>query len=527
MSRRGAILQDYGGHIPAQDFTAQRDAANYYQRDKEQANQMQQQKQAAKAKGQGDAIDYITGLDVPDIGDNTIDLYNNAQLKATQDELLGMAMKGASKDEVKIAALPKLQKIAQGYTIAKNEYAKITEGVKDLTKEYPTGDMVAARNIAGKNMLNNIFEFDEKGGVKGYKDPSLISPDKNYLGELTTNQNLPKWYKKSGAFEAGIKKLPLIPIKGGTTRTDKFGRKVKQTYTGHGSIFDEPIMNDEGEQTGWRLKSEAVPLGRNEDGSLIIEQVMPEEQFREATSTAAAKTDFLLDFNKYLEETGVNPDRLDPRAKDILERKFAYDFFSKTGIHGSSFLPTDEIKEAPIKNITNNNIRVGAAPVPVMDIVTPVKDYFENVGEQKEGLKGIAQINLFNNEVTTPVIEEVKKRYPDATADNIYYAKDGNDIWVMRATSTGENGKIKINRKDDTPVFKLDDFSNVTGNKPQGQKSKNKALEQAQQGGNGTKPTAPKKEIKRSEIATKAAAAGYTVKEYEALLKQKGVSIKD
>ena len=125
MARRGAILQDYGGHITPQPQDAQLAAANYYQRDKEQANQMQQQKQAAKAKEQGDATDYITGLSVPDIGDNTVDLYNDAQMKALQDKLMGMAQHGAGVNEIKMAAMPELQKIGQGYTIAKNEYAKI------------------------------------------------------------------------------------------------------------------------------------------------------------------------------------------------------------------------------------------------------------------------------------------------------------------------------------------------------------------------------------------------------------------
>ena len=50
----------------------------------------------------------------------------------------------------------------------------------------------------------------------------------------------------------------------------------------------------------------------------------------------------------------------------------------------------------------------------------------------------------------------------------------------MRATTTGDNGKIKIDRKNDTPVFKLDEFSNISGNKPQGQKAKNKSLAAAE-----------------------------------------------
>jgi len=527
MSRRGSILQDYGNINHTQTMEAQHNAAQYYQRDKEQANQMKMQQAAQKKKDSGDAVDFISGLNVPDIGDNTIDLYNDAQIKAVQDKLMDMMQKGAGVNDIKMAAIPELQKISQGYTIGKNEYAKVAQGVKDLSKDYPTGDTEQARNIAGQEMLKNIFEFDENGKVKGYKDPSLITPDKNYLENLTNNQNLPKWYRRSGAYEKGIKSLPLPAVGGSTSYTDKYGKKVKQSYTGHGSIFDEPIVNNEGEQTGWRLKSESVPLGRNTDGSLIIASVMPKEQFAETISTPAAKLDFQLDFNKYLEDTGVNPDSLDPRARDVLERKFAYDQFERTGIHGSSFLTKDEIKEAPIRNVTNVRVNAGGSgkpSVPVMDIVTPVRSYFENVGEQKEGLKGVAQLNLFNNEVTTPVMNEVKVRYPDITADDIYYQKSGNDIWVMKADETG-----KVNKQKDVPVFKLDDFTNVSGNKPQGVKSKNEALRQAQSGKTETKPAAGSKTISatklRSLVGTKGY-EGYTEKELQDYYRSNGYEIK-
>lgn len=519
MSRRGAILQDYGGAFPEQSTQAQRDAAQYYQRDKEQANQMQQQKQAAKGKEQGDAIDYINKLDVPDIGDTTIDLYNDAQLKAVQDELMGMASKGTGVNEIKMAALPKLQKIGQGYTIAKNEYNKITNGVKELSKDYPTGDMEAARNVAGKNMIETIFEFNDDGTVKGYKDPSLIPPDKNYLGELTTNQNLPKWYKKSGEFESGIKKLPLIPIKGGTTRTDKFGRKVKQTYTGHGSIFDEPIMNDEGEQTGWRLKSEAVPLGRNEDGSLIIEQVMPKEQFEMALSTPAAKLDFQYDFNKNLEQKGINPDSLDPRARDVLERKFAYDLFSNTGIHGSSFLTTDEIKEAPVKNITNNNINTGGK-----NDDTKINNLYGRIGGKidaniEKGFTATRFSSLENDEQALIKQTVENAGYPlEEGGANIYLAKDGSEYKIYK---TVPKEKLSPQNKDNE-IATLS-FIGINLPKQANVQAKKEVVKQGEQNRSNPKPTVGKipvgtiltgkdgKKIKTTREITQAeaAAAGY------------------
>lgn len=479
---RPAILQDYGNiQNPPSDNSYQLEVMRNMQRDKELNAQMGQRKQEKKDK---EAYDLIGGIKLDHIGDNTIDLFTDKQLQGVKDKLMDMHLNNASTTDLMLYAQRELPKISNGHTIAKNEYSKLTEGIKELSKDNPTGDMSAVRNIGGKELLNTVLDFNEDGTVKGYKDASLIPKDKNYLQNLETNENLPKWYKESGAFEKGIKDLPLIKVGGKTSYTDKYGRKTKKVFSGHGSVFDEPIMNDEGEQTGWRLKSEAIPLGRNPDGSLIIEQVMPKEQFDLALPNDKAKKDFALRFNKQLEESGTNPDKIDPRARDVLERKYAYDFFSKTGIHGSEFLTEDEKKDAQIKSTTNITNKYGN-DVKTMDIVTPVKDYIkEHEGnvvtyDSKDGTRktigGVAQLNVFNNEITSPIIAEVKSRYPNTTGDSIYYQTIGDDTWVMKTEDAG-----KINPEKDIVVFKLDDYSNIVGNKPQGQKAKNKSLAEAQ-----------------------------------------------
>jgi len=438
MSRRGAILQDYGGRFEPQPQDAQRDAAQYYQRDKEQANQMQQQKERDKQKQQGDATDFIGGLNVPHVGDNTIDLYNDAQIQKLQGELNGMQAKGASLQDIKLKAMQELPKISQGYTVAKNGYGQITEGLKDLTKDYPSGDMQTARSLAGRELIKDIFEYDENGNIKGYKDPSLIPQGKNYLESLTTSDKLPQWYRKSGAFQSEIKKLPLIPIKGGTTRTDSRGKRIKQTYTGHGSVFDEPILNDKGEQTGWDLKAESVPLGRNEDGSLIIEKVMPKEQFELAMATPSARADFNIDFNESLNQQGINPDQIDPRAKDVLQRKFAYDFFSNTGIHGSSFLPVDEVKEAPIKNITNITNKSGGSTTNINDVYSGIVAATENRNNDinfSDGNKA-TRMNSLNIDAQKVIFDYIGDK--DLDERNTFLRNNNGNIEVYRVDEETE-----------------------------------------------------------------------------------------
>lgn len=448
------------------------------QRDKE----MSYQKQRYKQKDNEDAIDFIGGLKLSHIGDNTIDLFNDAQLKGVQDELMGMMQKGAGVNEIKMAAIPKLQKIGQGYTIAKNEYNKISEAQKNLMRDYPEGNAEAARNVMGKGLLENVLEFNPDGSVKGYKDLSLINSNRNYSEDLFDPEKMDKWYPKTtDAVVSNIQKTRgLTPIEGQLKLINQKGGYIDKKYKGHISIYDRPKVNEEGKITGIDLDSETVSLGKNPDGTANVIQVMPKDKYDvfRGDGKSAMQFDKAV-YDHISEDLGINPKSLDPQALDIYSRNYALNFLDRTKLHGSSYNQFDTEKQDPIRNTTNITNKFGN-DVKTMDIVTPVRDYFENVGEQKEGLKGIAQINLFNNEVTTPVIEEVRKRYPDATADNIYYAKNGDDIWVMRATTTGDNGKIKIDRKNDTPVFKLDEFSNISGNKPQGQKAKNKSLAEAQ-----------------------------------------------
>jgi len=520
---RPAILTDYGNiQMPESNNTLTIENNRLLENRRQHNAEMEQKKNAQKLKGQGDSLDFIGGLELKHIGDTAVDLFNDAQMGALKNELMGMNLRGASAQDIKITAMQKLPKIAQGYTIAKDEYGKITEAQKNLLKDYPEGNAEAARNIMGKGMLDNIVEYNPDGTIKGYKDPSLINTNKNYSEALFDPEKMDAWYPTTtDALIANVQKTRgLTPIEGQLKQINKKGGYIDKKYKGHISIYDKPTVDDDGKITSIGLDSETIPLGRNEDGTANIIQVMPKEKYEvfRGDGKSAMQFDKAV-YDHIKNDLGINPKTLDPEALDVYSRNFALEMLNKTGLQGSSYNQFDVEKQDPVKNITN--IRVGGAKeVPVMDIVTPVKDYFE-----KNKQFNLARFNMFNNEITTPIMNEVKNRYPDSgvTADNIYYKKEGDDIWVMKADVAG-----KVDSKNDMPVFKLDEFSNVSGNKPQGQKSKNKALTEAQAGSKDSKPTtAPKKEIKRSEIAGKAAAAGYTVKEYEALLKQKGVSIKD
>jgi len=481
LSRRGAILQDYGGTFPEQSHDAEKAAASYYQRDKEQDKDLAYRRQQGKEKQGADATKFITELKNEKTGINDIDVENDKQLLAAQNKMIDMMQKGAPLSEIQIYAMRELPKINNAYTVGKNYKEQVTKGMTDMEKKYGDGvDLKELQNRAYKKMADDIFDRDEKGNIIGYKDPSLIPKNRDYVSEIENDEEaLGTVFKPSGGLSTNIKTFPTPSISRSEDKRGKDGRTRYNGFTGQGSVFvEEDIDPETGVTKGLKYKSEKVPLGNNPDGTTNYVEVMPEDEFGLMTQTPAAKKEFDIMFRSNMKEMGIDPSKLDSRAKDILKRGYALEWMKETNIDGSAFNPKmKDIQPLPPRV----SVRVstgGAKDVPVMDIVTPIKDYFTQVGDtQKDELKGVAQLNLFNNEVTTPVVEEVKKRYPDITADDIYYQKDGNNIWVMKTNETG-----KVDRKKDVPVFKLDDFSNVTGNKPQGQKSKNKALSVAQEG---------------------------------------------
>ena len=153
MSRRGSVMQDYGGVFPAMDFTAQRDAANYYQRDKEQANQIAYQKGKDKeqadeqAKRDGE-VDKYRKIKMIDDATNTTPYQNSTQKSnslATQ-QLLAIREKFAGKtdlpaDQLYLELQQDLTPVSQGYNTYKDNLKSMEEMAKEAVKVNPNLDL--------------------------------------------------------------------------------------------------------------------------------------------------------------------------------------------------------------------------------------------------------------------------------------------------------------------------------------------------------------------------------------------------
>jgi hypothetical protein len=142
MSRRGAILQDYGNINHTQTMEAQHNAAQYYQRDKEFNAQMQQ-----RGKEKADADKYRNLNMIDDATDPS--KYQSSTQKANAlatEQLLGIRNEFASKsnmpaDQLYMELQRKLTPVAQGYNSYKNDLSDQEAMAKEAVKVNPNLDL--------------------------------------------------------------------------------------------------------------------------------------------------------------------------------------------------------------------------------------------------------------------------------------------------------------------------------------------------------------------------------------------------
>lgn len=500
MSRRGSVLENYQAPpyldtrqgVEMQKMTD--DAiARMATLTAQSAMQGQQQKgddQWKKIKMVDDATDP-TKYQAPGLKSNSA--VTEQLLKIKQD---AMSSKDPI-DKVYLNLQQQLTPLAQGFTTYRDNLVEQDKLANEAVKANPNLDLEKVK-IDMQKMVGDEFMTTNPDGSLSFNQ-SRFGTKSNALSDILKPENAWKYSKGSkGLYEAMQK---------GGDKGELFQRSTDGSQINHttnvpfwGELIDEKTGKklEVDPKTGLiptgakpKLQVIGTPLDYQEtdnDGKPVFDKsgnpvmktmkVVPQKTMDAVLFNDELKYQFEADFQRYNQMVGA---KIPPEQMDEMRRIHFSKLLSENGLPQPYVSSRTNIPKQPSTRIsinTGNN-------VPTMDIVTPVRDYFGTVrGTQKSGLEGVAQLNLFNNEVTRPIVDEVKSRYPDVTASDIYYNEDGKDIWVMKANEAG-----KVDLKKDTPVFKLDDFSNISGNKPQGQKSKNKALEEAQKGGGKTNKT--------------------------------------
>lgn len=148
----------------------------------------------------------------------------------------------------------------------------------------------------------------------------------------------------------------------------------------------------------------------------------------------------------------------------------------------------------------------------INDVFKVIRDLAK---QKKDEGKPYAQINLLPTDAQQVVIDQARK----AAGDNYI---DQSDLKIVY---DDDNNVRLIDAKNNKLIGYLTQVGVNLGKQPGVQEKRAVVSE----GGKviQTRPTPSKKEIKRSDIRSKAAAAGYSEKEYENLLKKNGVKIID
>lgn len=194
MSRRGSILQDYGGHFQPMPTDAQEASANYYQRSKEFNAQLQQ-----RQKEKSDADKYRNLSMIDDATDPS--KYQSSTQKANSlatEQLLGLRNEFASKsnipaDQLYMELQQKLTPIAQGYNAYKNDLNDQEAMAKEAVKINP--------NLNLEKVLFDLQQQADKHHLITNPDGSVnfnqatIGTSSNALSEILKPENAWKYSK--------------------------------------------------------------------------------------------------------------------------------------------------------------------------------------------------------------------------------------------------------------------------------------------------------------------------------------------
>lgn len=473
MSRRAAIFQDV--QFQPFDFSLGAQGAALQQRRQEAALENQQQQARLRQADQEQGNKYIQGLNVDPTGVNTVDVYNQAEMDKLKTQLADYQKQGASTSQLQALANQKLPTILRGYTIAKNHEANIDKRLQELGKNYPSADLAKAKAMMNEEMINDLFNKDENGQVKGYKDPSIIPMEKQYGANLENEDNLHLWNTPSGNLLNHVENLPRTPYQQKESFDDK-GNKTKNNVSGEISGLQEYILGKNGEDIkGIRYKAEKALWG-----SSSIE-VMPKEQFDLAVNNAPkkAKADFYAITNPEIEKANAMKMQavglpLSTEEKDLLRRKMALEMF-KNGRYDKSSFKTDEGQVIPKPSVTKNYINTGGKSGQEINWI----DAWKDIDEQNQKHKG-THITIQDKKITnaTPLntLGQNTQTAIITALNGAGYDKDASQVYLRDV-----DGKMYVYDTDNVPLMPLSKQGiNVTANQPLGVKAKSAALSNAQ-----------------------------------------------
>lgn len=493
---------------PEQDFRGLYNLSNNLEQKKLRDEELQRQRQGKKSASDKYFTNYL----------DPKDRFTGTKFDPEVNKLLGEALKqaydlsstGADDTEIFTAISPLVNKV--------NDYSQKAMAVNAQKKqavEFLKGQKGIDINKFSTAFDDAVFNEVDGSGNKKMRELSQIDPNYNYIdqvlkdGDIYNAEGFDDYVSKSGK-NTTVEDVSVY-------NKDKSMRRTKAEMTMPSFMVSE--KDERGAHTGFVPQYDIATDGEqpvlhdflNEEG--ITESAPVRLVTQDVFNSLPPNTKAYLrqEAKKYAQEKKI--DISSPQVENFA-KALAYDELKRSAKQYSTLKELQVQKAAPtvIHNTTNVNTGGGkdagaewvkrAVGAMEKGDKQGMEDVFSELlaGDMKE-LKGVEDLGGGKVKVTVmpnPKYDMVGQLIQESTKP-VERVFDINDRQLpyrlanLRQTIMGGDVKLERTRfdrpKTDTP-----------------------------------KPPA-KKEIKRSDIATKAAAAGYSAKEYEALLKKNNIKI--
>ncbi len=477
---------------PEQQFGGIYKAANTIERKNEKAAELQRQQAGKKAASAQFLTNYLNPKD------NLTGTNYDPQIVAGFDKLLQNGMKlaneGADTNMILMALSPEVAKLNEYSTKAKLVNERLKQQLAQIPKNagYDMGKL--------EQETRKAAFMNEDGSLK---DITTIDPNIDFLTETVRK------YPDRVTTDAGIDEFARTAQKFSNTQTVK-RINPKGGYEYRKSKVTSPswmTVDDEGELVpkyevaleGGKPHTFDFTTGEGTTKSAAI-RLMDEQEFNSIMRGNPGVADYI---KGQVQMANPQLDWNSPQAKNAA-RAILYDELKRRRPGGME--DVEEVKDTPAPRVSvrvNNStskepVKIDLREYKDVDGGKDVTDLFRGV--KVTGLPTGSSL-LAESVTYNPTTQQVTyKEYTDskdAKPKTVSLTKFFQDIKTL-------NPQIDMKF--------LEGLRNpITGAAPQ----------------QTTTPQPAKKEILRKDIAAKAQAAGYSVKEYEALLKKNGVTIKD
>lgn len=485
----------------------------------------QQQKReddmALELAGQLDYSKFATGT----AADPTI----NTQLGETMQKYMARIRdnKGESMSSLLFDMQQDINKIKNFSLSAKQIRANAEQTVKSIEADNKDID---GGKLFQDIMTKSIMKVDPATGKLTLRSAEEMTPDTDYAGELI--KTAPERYFRNPEIEM-IKQFKLLP---GNDFADSRGYYTRPGVKAKGSWeakdikgFQEVVKDEDGVATTTRVKREPVTIGKMKVDAL------PQKEYDQFIGSNANRFRFEASFNSFLKQhpneqiRNINP--YSPEADD-LKRAYAFNILQGYFPDGSNFKTVKDEQKSTyvIKNeLGIPNSRSGGSGDTDKKDGTDYIQAYENIDEvttkHKQEGRPFTQVNLLGNKAQDAVLSVVRSKLGSNNIGigDIKLMRDGNgNVTVVTAQDiydgAGENAPLLMGKNKTITTL---DKAGIDLSVNKRAKEQQAILKDE----NNKQPV--KKSIKRSDLQSKAAAAGYSVKEYEQKLKEIGVKITD